>query len=147
MYSGVYKFLSIDSFGDLLLAQGVFRGHWAHAFKWIVPAVETAAATGALLLAVARSSWDRAAIVLGCVMASLCAYAAWLVVKPPPSPTGCGCGLRMHAIANWSAISRENGLSAMVLVLTATFAPRRARVSPPLATPSDQSLQSRELED
>jgi hypothetical protein len=125
LYTGIVKASDSGSFAQTLGAQSLLPQRSLAALSIALPATEIILRAGAIVaLAFARGQ-AIAAVAQAAPFLVFMTYAAAMDAKPPPEPTGCGCGLRTGPIKDWSPLVVQNGACAAMLGLAGYVLRRR----------------------
>lgn len=120
LWSAILKLVDGSAFRASLRAQDLLPPATLPAVACAVPCVELILAGWAILDAVAGSPRLRVpALALAVLFLVFAAYAAVLTFRPPPKPTGCGCGWSRAIVTDWRPIAARNAGLAVVLALGA----------------------------
>ena len=128
-YSGISKGADASGFAEILRSHDrwLLSGIAGPSVALIVGVLEIAIGIFAMAPGILCRSTQQIRIaahaVLSGAWALLAAYAAWMLIEPPPTAVACGCGIGGRAdAANWGMIVIRNGVVA-VLVLCAAWMP------------------------
>jgi len=140
LYTGVDKWSDLRGFERVVISHGLIGAATAGPAATALATIEVAIGVFGLLLILTKGFRSLAPVfVLQAALFLLFAgYAGFVVAKPPPEPTSCGCGAFSAPTADWAQILTRNCVTAGALGLAslAVF-----RIQPERgAVPTDESL-------
>lgn len=122
---GSNKLCSFDEFVHLITSQQVVSPANASIAALTVACVESIVGIASLWL-VLRGKHQLSAMLLGLLFAGMSFYVLLLYMSPPKTPTGCGCGMTMHAVHDWASIVMRNCLLTLGTIIVGISSARVA---------------------
>lgn len=139
VFSAAMKVLDPSHFRDAVREQGVIPVAYVPLAAWAFTAVEGLCgllALYAVLVDRRAPSAPWGARGLAALFAIIAVYAAVLVVKPPPKPTSCGCGLSTLPVDSWLPILvRSVAGGVALLALSFLLRPQPGGTNEPAGEP------------
>ncbi|MCL4221173.1 MAG: hypothetical protein KJZ65_07370 [Phycisphaerales bacterium] len=131
LYAGLEKWSDIEHFRATIVSHRLLSGAAAEAAAVAMASVEVGVGVFGLGLILMRGPGVTALVPVldSALFAGFAAYAAGLVVQPPPEPTSCGCGMWSAPMADWADTLTRNAITSAALgagAMLAIWSKRRA---------------------
>jgi len=125
LYSGFTKLGDAAGFAELIGQHGLVSPGWTRETAWLVTLAELLVPVGTLAAVTLRPGTRLAVMMPAVLFGAFGAYAAGLVIFPPPVPVACGCGLGADAnsVADWPWIAVRSFAVASVTALSGLLLP------------------------
>lgn len=117
LYTGMVKVSDIAAFARTLESHSLLPAWSVATFSIAVPSIEIILGAGVIAALAFSRGLAVAAIAQAALFLAFMIYAGVINLRPPPEPTGCGCGLRAGPIEDWTPLVIQNGLSAAALAM------------------------------
>lgn len=128
VYSALIKVQTIDVFASDLKAHRLVPESWAFGGAWTVVVIEAVVGVVGIAAFGSTRRLRLALLLVGLVFLGFASYSSVLVVRPPPKPVPCGCGLSRKSVESWTPIAARNlALAGVCVVLSRS---RRLGVQP-----------------
>lgn len=124
IFAAAAKAQTLEDFGATIAAHGLIAFPERAAYGVVI--AELGVGLFGLAGVAVASSYRRPAFALAGLATLFAAYSLALTLRPPPVPTGCGCGFSKAPIDSWAPIAMRNSSLAGVLIIIGATGPGRA---------------------
>jgi hypothetical protein len=115
LWTAFTKLRAPSTFAETLAQHEVIPPMLIAPVSWAVPCIELLVGVIGVGCVLLQRGVAGAGLGVSVLFAMFSAYAFVLHIRPPPVPTGCGCGLPRGPVADWPLIAAMNAAGSAVL--------------------------------